>query len=148
MVIYIVLFYYLFIFIDICTEESCLNGVCFPLSSSTYTCDCFDGWSGDRCEICMSNTLPIFLFVSNLKGKNMIHVYLRIYIYIYIHVCNHLKLLRIFRCNEYMPLFKFACFALITKRIKKLAILVQNINVKKESCSESSLYNYVLMYYM
>lgn len=146
MVIYIVLFYFLFIFIDICTEESCLNGVCFPLSSSTYTCDCFDGWSGDRCEICMSNTLPIFLFVSNLKGKNMIHLYL------ITHLCIvlPLELLRMVQFNENMPLFKFACFALITKRIKKLAILVQNINVnyKKESCSESSLYNYVLMYYL
>lgn len=35
----------------ICTEESCLNGACFPLSSSTYTCDCIDGWSGDKCDI-------------------------------------------------------------------------------------------------
>nr|XP_034322366.1 delta-like protein 4 [Crassostrea gigas] len=34
----------------ICTDKSCLNGVCFPLSSSTYTCDCYDGWSGDKCD--------------------------------------------------------------------------------------------------
>lgn len=72
-----------------------------------------------------------------------------IHLYLVTHICIvlPLTLLRIVQFNEYMPLFRFACFALITERIKKLAILVQNINVnyKKESCSESSLYNYVPM---
>uniref|UniRef100_K1QPB1 Zinc metalloproteinase nas-36 n=1 Tax=Magallana gigas TaxID=29159 RepID=K1QPB1_MAGGI len=35
----------------ICNENSCLNGVCFPHSSSTYSCKCNAGWSGNKCDI-------------------------------------------------------------------------------------------------
>ena len=36
--------------IDDCVGQSCVHGSCVD-GNDTYTCDCSEGYSGDRCDI-------------------------------------------------------------------------------------------------
>lgn len=64
-------------FSDVCIEKSCLNGICYPLSSSTYTCKCEPSWSGVSCDICKLTylkfglTMHIRPFVVYHKKENL-----------------------------------------------------------------------------